>query len=992
MMDSSTGHQARNTTKDSIVAKYKSDLALQEELLEKEEQDLRSTNECNLQKLKAILPSALYRDTVLPMAEKSLKHDLQELDTSHRRRLKFIEKSHMEELARHEVDRHSSHMEELARQEKLKVDTPVNEQQPSAMSDILPGLPGATGTRDTVISQAQVSRKRKVSVSKEPPPKRLRLDTSVNGLRTPATTPNESAHPPERTITFDEVYQGGNAKFKDTIVEWPRGSRKWYILKCEKHGLHFTKNAIQGAAKHLNGLSHGFPDRNREVAVNTLGYLVVDCDESLARLNNSVAEEAYDKGYKPRSAKSKNRSSKGLEGQKDEKGLVRAFPSNPANLVPGSAKGIAPTPEKQVVEGGTESQSGTPSTHQKSPASWSGITHPKTFHIYYGHWKVNVHRKGSDKIYPVMILGWDRQNGSGLKDTELNDTGLLKKANQPPNCYIYDSNKIVGWAPGFEDGGPKIRLRKFPVMFFDASQTVAWLAARDLAKFPLYQREAPEQPDHPFNAARRWIAEREGYQTWEDRERARISNVMARAPSPSPITPIEGVSNVVSRAGEGEGPSATTKSDLPDHSDDSESSGSELETTSVVTADTERLMEDMRDKAGEITGDDDYSLSDSEVDETLECEMEAWERSTLSDARPGDSAANRPWAFYGLRSAEKAKEPKLPAIQADGTQESSLVAGDSRGSLRTAAESGGDVPSATRGPSQSHRRRSADESLVGEAPFEHDELVAKIKRTLGFFAQDDLARTATGSQRPTSRQSEPGTRHAAVIQPTSEDRAASILRARMSGVTQRVEELEDDDEGPVTHDKQALAKDERAAAQKENGQWRGPKGYTDDAVEKSWPEGGMVLPPTTSRTSGNVPTPIISSVDGSADDEITPTITPTRADFELSLYSNGDVSWERSDEQGGCIQLFHTADRKVIVSRREPVKVVINPMEISGFSREELEGSEKMLFILKIKDGSSSRLVFDRSEGSKLGNGKVQARGFIKWLRDVNPFIDCLDA
>ncbi|OTA56693.1 hypothetical protein K449DRAFT_159990 [Hypoxylon sp. EC38] len=525
MMDPSTGlsfHEAWSKKKDIIVAKHKSDLALQEDLLEKEEQELRLTNECNLQKLKASLPSALYRDLILPMAEKSLKHDLQELDASHRKRLGFIEKSHFDELARHGLDYHGSHMEELARQEKLKASTPVNE-RPAAMDGILSGLPETADAEGNEISQPQESKKRKTSVSLEIPPKRLRLNTAVNSLRTPASTPsNESAHPPERTITFDEVYQGGKAKHKDTIVEWPVGSKRWYILKCEKHGLRFTKNAIQGAAKHLSGLNHGFPDRNREVALRTLGYLVVDCNESLAKLNNSVAEEAYANGYKPPSSKSKNRASKGRETQeKERRELLKSSLSDTVSSVRASSQGVELTPETSEIEGVLEL--GTPSSHQKPANPWNGTTHPKTFHVYYGHWKVNLHRK-DDRIYPVMILGWDNQNGSGLKDTDLNATGLLKKNAQPPNCYIYDSNRIIDWAPGFEDGGPKVRSRKFPVMFFDESQTVAWIPARDLMEFPLYKRKAPDQPDHPFNAARRWIAEREGFKTWEDREKARIAS------------------------------------------------------------------------------------------------------------------------------------------------------------------------------------------------------------------------------------------------------------------------------------------------------------------------------------------------------------------------------------------------------------------------------------------------------------------------------------
>jgi hypothetical protein len=95
------------------------------------------------------------------------------------------------------------------------------------------------------------------------------------------------------------------------------------------------------------------------------------------------------------------------------------------------------------------------------------ITSPKPFHVYYGYWKPE------NSIWPVMILGWDDQTAGGLKD-DLVGTGLLnKKVSNPPKCYVYKDNTmnnamdnaIVGWAPGFEDGGPKVTQRKFPVMF-----------------------------------------------------------------------------------------------------------------------------------------------------------------------------------------------------------------------------------------------------------------------------------------------------------------------------------------------------------------------------------------------------------------------------------------------------------------------------------------------------------------------------------------------
>ncbi|KAI2627650.1 hypothetical protein GGR54DRAFT_425927 [Hypoxylon sp. NC1633] len=568
-----------NTTwdqqKQEIVQRHWANLTFHNDLHQRELREIREASERSLRDLREAIPEHLYRDTIKPMADKALKLDLQQKEDEHRQRTVLVERSHREELSHHEVSRH----------EKLKVALAMAGPLPTATGggNTLPDPLGAVDDGTICVSQKQdvsnadgpsrrycqstprnpselhhpnqthnktkpltctvkeevvsgerrllmrvQSKKRKASMSRENSPKRLHVDSSVNPLRTPVATPiAESAQPLERTITFDEVFQDGKAKHKDTIVEWPVGSNQWYILKCEKHGFHFKKRPIQGAAKHLSGMSHGFPDRNWDVALRTLGYRVVDCTEKLMRLNNQVAEEAYAKGYvlptyqsikRQRAKKArKDRQAKARKPAKLHTADLDLHPSKGEMLIPEESAAVQP---REHV--------GTPSSGDRSSDAHDVIVNPKTFHIYYGYWKAGG-QNDQEHIYPVMILGWDDQTGSGLKDTDLQHTGLLKKTSHPPSCYIYkNNNKIVGWADGYEDGGPKIQSRKFPVMFFDEAQTVAWLPARDLARFPLYQQKPPPQPDHPFNAARRWIAEREGFDEWEDREQARIHVLLTR--------------------------------------------------------------------------------------------------------------------------------------------------------------------------------------------------------------------------------------------------------------------------------------------------------------------------------------------------------------------------------------------------------------------------------------------------------------------------------
>lgn len=62
------------------------------------------------------------------------------------------------------------------------------------------------------------------------------------------------------------------------------------------------------------------------------------------------------------------------------------------------------------------------------------------------------------------------------------------------------------------------------VNFSDKNSEVGWVPAKSLSKFPLYQLDPPEKEDHPFNAARRWVAKKEGFSSWEEFEGAQKKN------------------------------------------------------------------------------------------------------------------------------------------------------------------------------------------------------------------------------------------------------------------------------------------------------------------------------------------------------------------------------------------------------------------------------------------------------------------------------------
>ncbi|KAI0853643.1 hypothetical protein F5Y00DRAFT_225150 [Daldinia vernicosa] len=1003
-------HERWDEEKKCMIAKHAKELAFHEDLLEKEKQDLRESSERDLLKLKAAVPPALYREIILPMAEKSLKNDMRQIEASHQKRTMIIEKEQKAEYARHEIAYH----------EKLRVSLAIN------------GDTNATvDTKGSFISQSQAPKKRKVSTSKEHTPKRPRVDTCINFHQTLAGAPlDENAHLPTRTITFDEVYQNGTAKHKDTIVEWPSGSRMWYILKCEKHEARFTKNAVHGAARHLNGRGHGFLDRNRDMAVKTLGYLVVDCNEELVKLNNQVAEESYKNGYKPPLAKPEKQSKKKDKVKdKAQKRLRQEGKKSSSSLT--ANPGVDVTPKKSKVR--ARQNSDTPISRRNSSNSQKIITNPKTFHIYHGRWKSNGSSEDDHEIYPVMILGWDSQDGSGLKNSTLNTTGLLKKSASPPNCYIYESNKIVGWAPGYEDGGVKVDSRKFPVMFFDESQTVAWLPARYLTKFPLYKRTPPPELDHPFNAARRWIAEREGFSTWEEREKARLYPPTSRPPSISPITPIgdESAKIIIHPRGreEPEGPERypTTSHDPSADKDDSDSLCSNSDTVSISTEDTEMLVEEWQKKGGEIPGDEDYSASGSDVDDTSDAEKDDWDKSFSHATKPNGSS-DRPWAFYGLRSIEdtdklnkpieklrESGESQLPTSVATGMESAPELERRACSCPINPQESQESHTSSTKKLQGSHAIQRADQPVdlpLGDRAASAPQDIGRITSPVSTLAEiiNNLISTPVPELKGTKEAhvTNEGTDGDGDISPliygASDDiksRTGDEIRCNSYGnleaLTSKQAAIVDKERDDISAGDEMMVDREnlvenRQATTEETFQTAQHKEEDEDDPSKhkeyQLPKPEMITSSTNPITGANIPTSS-RSVSNPFSDATSP---PGDADFELSQCSNGATSWERLNEEEECVKLFHDRDQKIMATWRSPVDVTIDLMEVVSFSREIIpESHGNSIIVLNNKDGSSWKLVFGQSKGSKLLAGKIQSRGFIRQLRSANPDVRCLE-
>ncbi|KAK1754242.1 hypothetical protein QBC47DRAFT_403627 [Echria macrotheca] len=364
-----------------------------------------------------------------------------------------------------------------------------------------PNLPAPTERREP-LSEAAGRAINQLSPEGNPPkrksdaqnglnPKRMRVEEQAReGYPWSAghSPPRSLEKPPamRKTISFEEVYQNGDAQYKHIIVEYPTNSGDFYILRCEEHGVHFNTNPLAGAAKHLHSAQHGNMTKERAQAVELLGYYIPNCTTALAEKNNKAVREAFDKGYKPFNLNQLSKSSRISLGYA-------------VDLPQGAYMTKLPRAD------GRSSTAHTPSTSAGSPRRSSpGITNPLACHLYLCYW--NQDRRN----YVVLVLPHGSLEPAGWTGT-LANSGLLDKV---PRCYDFDqaTQQIRGWAPGYEDGGQWMSKREFPVLYFDGNQSFGWAPAKDLSEFNF---EAPSLTEIPHVVeALTHYAKIRGFEDW----------------------------------------------------------------------------------------------------------------------------------------------------------------------------------------------------------------------------------------------------------------------------------------------------------------------------------------------------------------------------------------------------------------------------------------------------------------------------------------------
>lgn len=323
-----------------------------------------------------------------------------------------------------------------------------------------------------------------------PARKRARSDDGPDG--------NESAPMPRRckttpmtikkdtrNIKFKDVYCNGKPVYKHMIVEYPSKSARFYILRCDEHVVHFNKNPLHGAAKHLHSMQHGYMPKDYERAVDLLGHRVPDCTHELADLNNDMVLAAFGKGYKPLNANHMNNSKR------------RAY-----ELEHGVSLGATPETAPSFANlKNWNAKRQTAAQPAAQPAA-TRVETPVAGDMYLVFWNEDK------RTYPVMILPsqgpleryhlpnesiFHPPDHGPQPPSKTGDRAIMTAA---PRCYAWDAQagQIVGWAPGFEDGGSRVSEREFPVMFFDEGRNFGSVPLRELLPFNFNDPQYHEIP------------------------------------------------------------------------------------------------------------------------------------------------------------------------------------------------------------------------------------------------------------------------------------------------------------------------------------------------------------------------------------------------------------------------------------------------------------------------------------------------------------------
>lgn len=218
------------------------------------------------------------------------------------------------------------------------------------------------------------------------------------------------------------------------ILEYPEGCGNWYILRCMKHDLNWGDNPLPAASRHLQSRWHMFPSKKALLAIKELGELVENCDQQKAKASNTEYKKALNQGYEPQNTMEKS------SGPQKRSATKKANAKSSQDLV----------------------------------GSFEGVIDPIVGEVYHAWWDDEPGSWYSVVILPYLGDGdWKEVGITG----NLFTSGLKKEI---PNCFKvtkvttdYGKEALrLTWAKGYQDGGPKVRARRFPCLFLHDPLTI----------------------------------------------------------------------------------------------------------------------------------------------------------------------------------------------------------------------------------------------------------------------------------------------------------------------------------------------------------------------------------------------------------------------------------------------------------------------------------------------------------------------------------------
>ncbi|KAJ3542217.1 hypothetical protein NM208_g4213 [Fusarium decemcellulare] len=300
--------------------------------------------------------------------------------------------------------------------------------------------------------------------------KRTGDDCSSSDSKRQRLNEDETPKTTRKTIQFEQVFMGGKASTKQIIVEWPPGQNQWYIIRCEEHAYEFRDYPLIAAAAHIGGKKHGRKPRDHGTVIKLLGVEVLGCNKTLAEQNNLVARNAF-KSRGKRAIANYNRPEV-LPSQRSTTQIGTTIQVCQENV-------SASTPASKPTESNNHPVLQPEVTEQNSSSrslTLKAATYLKPGQIYC------VYDKDSNKWVAALLLPMKNLHDIGVPSS-IKNLGLLRSL---PLCYLYDSqSETFLWNEGYEDEGPRVTGRQYPVMFFDGSPfpekaPAGWAHAEDL--------------------------------------------------------------------------------------------------------------------------------------------------------------------------------------------------------------------------------------------------------------------------------------------------------------------------------------------------------------------------------------------------------------------------------------------------------------------------------------------------------------------------------